>query len=312
MSAARPLPSAPTEAEALDALIAAGVPVPDPSGTAHLEAVTGGALNLARTFSGYGEVDAQAITVNSQDAASWSLNRDNIGRITDKTEIVDGVTSDYVYTYDAMGRLLTVSKDTTLVEEYQYDLNGTRIYEMNSLRGIAGRSYSYSDEDHLLSAGLVTYDYDWDGFLTTRTDGSGVTGYTYSSRGELLSVSLPDGRVIEYVHDPLGRRIAKKIDGTITEKYLWQGLTRLLAVYDGSDTLLMRFVLHFLSTIHFLSDQTMCLYFLKKYAKEGRFSVLGDTFLGQKHGCKDFGVQATTRQVASSFLLRFSSYDRTR
>jgi len=39
----------------------------------------------------------------------------------------------------------------------------------------------------------------------------------------------------------LGRRIAKKVDGTLVEKYLWQGLTRLLAVYDGSDNLLMRF-----------------------------------------------------------------------
>jgi RHS repeat-associated protein len=47
--------------------------------------------------------------------------------------------------------------------------------------------------------------------------------------------------VIEYVHDPLGRRIAKKVNGIIVEKYLWQGLTRLLAVYDGSDNLLMRF-----------------------------------------------------------------------
>ena len=43
------------------------------------------------------------------------------------------------------------------------------------------------------------------------------------------------------MHDPLGRRIAKKVDGNIVEKYLWQGLTRLLAVYDGTDALLMRF-----------------------------------------------------------------------
>ncbi|MDY6906535.1 MAG: RHS repeat-associated core domain-containing protein [Thermodesulfobacteriota bacterium] len=64
---------------------------------------------------------------------------------------------------------------------------------------------------------------------------------TYSSRGELLRVDLPDGTTIEYIHDPLGRRIAKKVNGTITEKYLWQGRTRLLAVYDGSDNLLMRF-----------------------------------------------------------------------
>jgi len=31
------------------------------------------------------------------------------------------------------------------------------------------------------------------------------------------------------------------VDGEITKKYLWQGLTRLLAVYDGSDNLLLRF-----------------------------------------------------------------------
>jgi hypothetical protein len=54
-------------------------------------------------------------------------------------------------------------------------------------------------------------------------------------------VTLSDGTLIEYVHDPLGRRIAKKAGGDIVEKYLWQGLTRLLAVYDGSDSLLMRF-----------------------------------------------------------------------
>ena len=139
-----------------------------------------------------------------------------------------------------MGRLLTVNKDGILVEEYQYGLNGNRTYEMNTLRGIS-RSFAYSDEDHLITAGAVTYQYDYDGFLARKTDGSDVTGYDYSSRGELPRVTLPDGTVIEYVHDPLGRRISKNVDGITVEKYLWQGLTRLLAVYDGSNNLLMRF-----------------------------------------------------------------------
>jgi RHS repeat-associated protein len=56
-----------------------------------------------------------------------------------------------------------------------------------------------------------------------------------------MNVTLPDGDFIEYVNDPLGRRIAKKINGTLIEKYLWQGQTRLLAVFDDSDNLLMRF-----------------------------------------------------------------------
>jgi RHS repeat-associated protein len=212
------------------------------------ESVTGGALALARTFNGYGEIASQNLALNSLNVASWSLTRDPNGRITDKTETVDGATSGYVYTYDTMGRLLTVTKDSVLVEEYQYDLNGTRTYEMNSLRGIAGRSYSYSDEDHLLSAGSVTYTYDEDGFLTSKTDGSGITIYDYSSRGELLSVDMPiadaapeSRKVIAYTHDPIGRRIAKMVDEVIVEKCLWQGLTRLLAVYDGFDNLLMRF-----------------------------------------------------------------------
>ncbi|MCB9772145.1 MAG: RHS repeat-associated core domain-containing protein [Candidatus Omnitrophica bacterium] len=112
---------------------------------------------------------------------------------------------------------------------------------MNSLRGIAGRSLTYNAEDQLLSVGSVTYQYDADGFLSRKTDGSSITTYNYSSRGELLQVSLPDGRTIEYIHDPLGRRIAKKINGSVVEKYLWAGLTQLLAVYDGSNNLLMRF-----------------------------------------------------------------------
>jgi RHS repeat-associated protein len=216
------------------------------SGNGLPESVTGGALNLSRTFNGYGEVEGQDFTVGSQAATSWSLSRDNAGRIARKTETVNGVASSYDYTYDPMGRLLTVTKDGSPVEEYVYDSVGTRISESNTLRSITNRSYSYSDEDHLLTAGDATYQYDVDGYLTTRTVGTeapfGVTSYSYSSRGELLSVSLPDGRVVEYLHDPLGRRIAKKVDGPITEKYLWQGLTRLLAVYDGSDNLVMRFL----------------------------------------------------------------------
>ena len=130
------------------------------------------------------------------------------------------------------------------MEEYAYDENGTRIYEKNTLRGIAARSYEYSDEDHLLKAGEWAYQYDLDGFLTNKTNSTNPTNrtqYFYSSRGELLTVILPEGKRIDYVCDPLGRRIAKKINNVVVEKYLWQGLTRLLAVYSGNNSLLMRF-----------------------------------------------------------------------
>ncbi len=222
---------------------AGGFTIARNAGNGMPEAVTGGGLNLTRTFNGYGEVAGQDFTVSGSSLTSWNLTRDDAGRITAKTEMVDGNTANYVYTYDPMGRLLTVTKDSTLVEEYQYnpDGTGTRTYEMNALRGISARTFDYSDEDHLLTAGTATYQYDLDGFLITKSDGADITQYSYSSRGELLSVTLPDGTLIEYVHDPQGRRIAKKVNGVTVEKYLWQGRTRLLAVYDGSDNLIMRF-----------------------------------------------------------------------
>ena len=74
-----------------------------------------------------------------------------------------------------------------------------------------------------MAAGDMKYEFDPDGFLTSKTNltnSTNKTNYDYSSRGELLKVTLPDDKVVEYVHDPLGRRIAKKVNGAIVEKYL--------------------------------------------------------------------------------------------
>jgi len=169
------------------------------------------------------------------------LERDIRGRIVQKTETVEGVTSVYEYEYDTMGRLLTVTENNVLVESYEYDVAGSRSFDMNILRGIESRNFTYSAEDHLLVAGETTFEYDQDGYLVSKTDTVGTTQYQYSSQGELMNVQLPDGTAIEYVHDPLGRRIAKKINGTIQEKYLWQGQTRLLAIFDDSDNVIARF-----------------------------------------------------------------------
>ena len=205
------------------------------------ESFSGGTLSVSRSFNGYGELSSQDYRVSGQSKTAWSLTRTASGRIFTKSETVDGVTANYEYGYDPFGRLTTVTKNSVVVESYAYDTNGARSSETNTLRGITGRTFTYSDEDHLLTAGSVNYQYDADGFLLTKTDGGDVTDYDYSSRGELLSVTLPENRVIEYVHDPIGRRIAKLVDGVFVEKYLWQGRTRLLAVYDGSDALTMRF-----------------------------------------------------------------------
>ena len=108
-------------------------------------------------------------------------------------------------------------------------------------RGVVLDVTTYSIEDHLITAGTDTYQFDKDGFLTQKTTSSGITTYKYSSRGETQSVTLSDGTVISYDHDPMGRRITKRVNGNIVAKYLWSGKIRLMAVYDGNDNLIMRF-----------------------------------------------------------------------
>jgi RHS repeat-associated protein len=206
--------------------------------------VSGGPFRLSRSFNGYGEIDSQSLAVGGRAVSAISLQRNNAGHIVRKSESAGGAAAIYEYGYDAAGRLLKVFQDGALVEEYQYDETGARIYELNTRREIGGRPYSYSDEDHLLAAGDWTYQYNLDGFLAQKTNSTNPTNktqYFYSSRGELLAVLLPDGKRIEYACDPLGRRIAKLVNGAVVEKYLWQGMTRLLAVYNGSNSLFMRF-----------------------------------------------------------------------
>ncbi len=201
----------------------------------------GGSFSATFGLNGFGELETQLTQVNGTDIFSLSLQRNKGGQIIAKTEVIDGETTAYSYAYDDLGRLLEVRANETLVEQYMYGGNGWRIWEYNSRRGITDRTFSYDAEDRLLTAGDSTYAYDADGYLQTKTTADGVTTYTYDTRGALRAVALPDGRTIEYTIDPLGRRIAKKIDGIVSEKYLWQGLTRLLAVYDGSDVLKYRF-----------------------------------------------------------------------
>jgi RHS repeat-associated protein len=198
------------------------------------EKITAGTFTIARTFSSYGEVDGIAYALGGNNKYSYSLTRDLAGRITQRKETIAGADTTRDYAYDSNGRLTEVKKDGSVTESYAYDSQGNRLMDGN-------RSYSYSSEDHLITTGTDAYQFNADGFLAGKVTSAGTTTTAYSSRGELLNIALPDGRVIAYDHDPMGRRIAKRINGTISEKYLWRGATTLLAVYDGTDQLVMRF-----------------------------------------------------------------------
>ena len=93
------------------------------------------------------------------------------------------------------------------MQEYQYDDNGNRTRFDDFAAGVA-KNGTYDAQDRLLSYGTLSYTYNTDGAVRTKTDSATgeMTTYTYDALGNLTRVDLADGRVIEYVVDSNQRR----------------------------------------------------------------------------------------------------------
>jgi YD repeat-containing protein len=144
------------------------------------------------------------------------------------------------YSYDQRGRLIGVAEDLTVLSEYDYDDNGNRL--SHTTPG-GTQSGSYDDQDRLLSYGDFTFTYGENGELETKTDTvtSDVTSYVYDARGSLLSVTLPDTTVIEYVIDGQSRRVGKKVDGVLVQGFLYNDQLRIAAELDAAGEVVSHF-----------------------------------------------------------------------
>jgi YD repeat-containing protein len=197
---------------------------------AYTTKLTDGSFTQNRSYNNFGE-----ITEVSDNTFAYELSqRDNAGAIVQKSETLNGVTETFDYTFDNMGRLTQVNKNNTDTETYTYDNNGNRATATVNGKII---SASYTLDDNLFSYGDIDYKYDEDGYLSEKVTPQDTTTYNYGTMGELLSVQTPN-KNISYKHNANKQRVAKLIDGQITEKYLWANLTTLLAIYDKDDTLI--------------------------------------------------------------------------
>lgn len=204
-----------------------------------LTGTTLGNVADAWLYSGFGELRSYSATYSNSTIYSVQYSRDKLGRISEKTETIGGVTDTYTYIYDLAGRLAEVKKNGITTSVYGYDANGNRLSH-TSLAGVV--SGIYDDQDRLLQYGTATYTYTANGELLSKTIGGQTTAYTYDELGNLVRVALPDGTLIEYVVDGLSRRVGKKVNGVLVQGFLYQDGLRSIAELDGSGNVVARFV----------------------------------------------------------------------
>jgi RHS repeat-associated protein len=191
---------------------------------------------LARQTSTYGATPIVELVYDEP-----GIERDKLGRIIRKTEVVLGTSKVYQYAYDDVRRLTDVTVDGVLEEHLDYDLNGNRTAGYKE--GLGTWTGEYDDQDRLLTYGPWTFGYTANGELETKTnsDTNQTWLFQYDALGNLLSVALPNGDLVEYLIDGVGRRVGKRKNGTLVRQWMYRDSLKPVAELDGAGNLLAQY-----------------------------------------------------------------------
>jgi RHS repeat-associated protein len=191
------------------------------------------------SYNEFAEATSYSAAYNAASLYSVQYDRDKLGRITQKTETIDGATDTFAYSYDPAGQLTAVQKNGLAVERYTHDANGNRLSATGPGDALAG---VYDPQDRLTQYGDTTYTYNAAGELATKTMAAQTTSYTYDPLGNLIEITLPSGTVITYLVDGQNQRIGKRVNGVLVQGFLYENDLRPIVELDGSGALVSRFV----------------------------------------------------------------------
>ena len=176
-------------------------------------------------------------TINSR----FDYTYDRVGSIATMTTL-DG---EWTYDYDSNGQLINAVFDSTNNQianqdiTYVYDGAGNRIQTI-----INGQNNDYTSNNlnQYSSVGATVYDYDTDGNLISKTQGSDIWTYDYNFQNQLVKVVEPNNIVTEYEYDAFGDRIATIYDGVRTEYVIDpSGFGNVVAEYDSDGNLIANY-----------------------------------------------------------------------
>ncbi len=177
----------------------------------------------------YNYDSASRLTQVSQSSQVVGLGYDLAGR---RTALTYPNGTDTSYTYDPASRLTRILHQgpASVIEDltYTYDAGGNRISFGRSgpqaaLPAAVQAAYDAANQQIQFNSAGPNLAYDANGNLTSQTDASGTTFYTWDARNRLVGIS---GLTLSasFAYDALGRRVSKTINGVKTEYQ-----------YDGND-----------------------------------------------------------------------------
>jgi RHS repeat-associated protein len=147
-----------------------------------------------------------------------------VGNVTNKnTEH-----GNYTYQYDDLYRLTSAVNPAAADETYTYDPLGNRLTSAATTG-----NWSYSPNNELQGYDAVSFTYDDNGNMTSKSAPGEVRQYYYDIEDRLIRVEDGTGtEVASYYYDPFGRRLWKEVSGVRT--YFFYSDEGLIGEYDAT------------------------------------------------------------------------------
>ena len=213
---------------------------------------TSESIDSSIKYDAYGEPTVRTVSRGNTTLFEARYSYDKLGRITELEETVDGTERRRRFDYDGRDALTRVQVDDDgdgmfesgeTTRSWTWDDDGNRTAVETANRSLTSSDIQHDARNRLLKYGDLTFTYDGEGRIETRTDtGSGSkTTYEFDGFSNLRKVELPGGKTVEYVTDAAGRRVARKVDGNLTSGFVYVDRLKPAAQLDSNGNVVAQF-----------------------------------------------------------------------
>ena len=223
----------------------------------------GGDVSISRDLNG------RVAVTEFEGGITRSVDYDAVGRIERIGYDSSGSSiHEWLYAYDMLGRVASVSDSTGRTIRYRYDELGRIAEELTERPGLAGalieyeydlvgnmtariedgivQRFTYDANDRLLSDGESTYGWDADGNLVLRQNAASVEVLEYDSLNRLVAFHRSGANPVSvaYTYDHDGLLASREVDGN-RELFVWDVVSatfpQLLEIRDAAGNLIRSF-----------------------------------------------------------------------